>query len=123
MSFYLQCLIGGSLGLLFYVFVVKLPAFKKRAKAANISFNPLSYFKDDWDTLIGSFLSILIVLFVFQELVGIDARIVKVARILFVAVGYSNTSIVHKWLSKTEKAINTVIDTKTNIADQISPRK
>lgn len=121
MNFYLQCLTGGFLGLLFYVFVVKLPAFKRRANAANMPFRPSSYFAEDWLTLVGSFLSILIVLFIFEELVGIDVRIVKIVRILFVAVGYSNTSIVHRWLSRTEKAINTVIDSKTNIADQINP--
>jgi len=114
---YLDLFIGGILGQLLHVLVLKLPAVKKRAENANMQFNALQYFKDDWLGLSASIISILICIFVFDEITGAYPSIVKYAKFFFIFVGYTGSSFLLGIFSRAEKKIQTVVDVKTNIAD------
>jgi len=114
---YLDLFIGGLLGQLFHVLVIKLPALKKRATDANTTFNPAQYFKDDWLALTASLVTILICIFLFDEITGAYPSIVKYAKFFFIFVGYTGSSVLLGALSRADKKIQKVVDTKTNIAD------
>lgn len=114
---YLDLIIGGILGQILHIIAVKLPAVKKRALAANMGFDPAQYFKDDWLAIAASAVTILICVFIFDEITGAYPSVVKWAKFLFIFVGYTGSSILLNALSKTEKKIQNVVDIKTNIAD------
>ena len=107
----------GLLGLLFHIFAVKLPAQKRRATAANMPFKPADYFAEDWMAICASVLSVVIVAMLIDELSNFSEYVMKYVKFFFVAVGYMGSSFLQSVLSKTDKAINKVVDIKTNIAD------
>jgi hypothetical protein len=114
---YLQCFVAGLLGVLCYMFFVKIPAFRKRSAAANKHFSPADYFKDDWLSIASSVLTVAVVVFCLNEFASFNDYILKYVRFFFVTVGYMGSSFLHSILSKTEKAITKTIDRKTDIAD------
>jgi len=118
-NLYFDMFIGVIFGVLFHVFVMKLPALKRRAKAANVPFNVNDYFRDDWIALAASLITGAIGIFVFDELTGAYPSVVKYAKFFFVFVGYTGSSLLQGILSKTEAKIQAVVDLKTDKADNI----
>jgi len=116
-NLHLDLFIGGMLGMLFHVFVLKLPALKSRAKNANMPFNVGDYFRDDWIALGASIIAIAIGIFIFDEATGAYPSITKWAKFFFIFVGYTGSSLLQGILSKTESRIQTIVDKKTDIAD------
>lgn len=114
---YLQCFVAGLLGILFHVFVVKLPSVKARAKAANVEFSIKSYFQDDWVALGAALITVLIAVFALDELLGYRPNVLKYIKYLFFFVGFTGSSLLIALLGKTTKAINDIVDVKTDIAD------
>ncbi len=114
---YLQCFAAGILGVLCYMFFVKIPAFRKRSLAANKGFKVSDYFADDWLSVASSVLTVIVVVFCLREFSSLNDYILKYVRFFFVTVGYMGSSFLHSILSKTEKAITKTIDIKSNIAD------
>lgn len=114
---YLDLFIGGLLGMLFQVFVLKMPALKKRAEAANVEFKPMDYFKTDWLALSTSVLSIVIGVFVFDELTNSYPSIVKYAKFFFIFVGYTGASFLQGVLGVYDTRVRNIVNEKTNIAD------
>lgn len=119
-SIYFQCLVAGVLGILFHIFVLKLPALKKRAVAANVEFSPKNFFKEEWISVGSSVITVAIALLVMDELLNFKPSIYNALKGLFVFVGFTGSSILQHALGKTEKAVLNVIDRKTNIADGIT---
>lgn len=116
-NLYFQCFVAGLLGVLCYMFFVKIPAFRKRSLAANKEFSVGKYLKDDWITVVSSILTVAVGVFCLSELLTLNDYILKYIRFFFVAVGFMGSSLLHPLLSKTEKAITKTIDRKSNIAD------
>lgn len=119
---FVQCFGAGVLGILFHIFVVKLPSLKKRAKAANLEFTLKDYLQDDWIALGASLLALFIALMCIDEVVKYKPIVADFVKWLFVFVGYTGSSTLQALLSKTDTAINAVVDKKTDVADgKISP--
>jgi len=114
---YLDCFIGGVIGILCHVLLLKLPAMKKRAENANTDFKVSEYLKNDWLTIAGSFITVFVAIFVLDELLAMKPSVAKWVKFFFVFVGYTGSSILQGIFSKTETQIQKVIDVKTNIAD------
>lgn len=117
MNIHIQCIIAGILGVAFHVFIVKLPALKKRSHVANIPFHPAEYFKNDWLGIVGSLLSVVIFVFLLDEVAKFNNKVMDFVKFFFVFVGYAGSSLLQALLSNTNKYINKVVDRKTNIAD------
>jgi len=116
-SIYLDCLIGGLIGILCHVFLLKLPALKKRAEKANTSFSVTAYFKNDWLTLAGSLITVVVVIFVLDELLAFKPGVAKWLKFFFIFIGYTGSSILQGIFSKTENRIQAIVDKKTDVAD------
>jgi len=114
---YLDLFIGGLLGMLFQVLVIKMPAVKKRAEAANLVFKPSEYFKSDWLALTASLLAILIAIYVFDEITNSYPSIVKYAKFFFIFIGYTGASFLQSVLGVYDSKVRDIVDIKTNIAD------
>lgn len=119
LSLYFQCFIGGSLGIVLHLLAVKIPSVEARAKAAGLKFKTLEYLKDDWKPIASSFVTVLIGVFVLDELVGYKPELLSWMKWFFIAVGFMGSSILIAALGKATKAINIVVDTKTNELDEI----
>lgn len=113
---FFNCFIAGFFGVVFHL-LIKYRALTKRAKAANMRFTFKEYFIEDWVSIILSFLSVAIVLWVLDEILNFNAAILNYVKIFFVVIGYAGSSIVQSFLSKSEKMIMKTIDKKTDIAD------
>jgi hypothetical protein len=114
---YLTCFIAGMLGIFAHVIFVKLPALKAASKAGNVKFSVLGYFLDDWLTLAGSLLTVVILIYILDEVVTWQPIVAKWVKWCFIFVGYTGDSIIQQAFGKTADCINKVIDQKTDIAD------
>lgn len=113
---YLTYFFCGLLGILFMV-LIKLKALKTRTEVANEKFNVITYFKDDYITLLLSLVTVLIALVTVKAAVHYKPGLSDWLYAIFVGVGYMGTSILTAFFSRAEERINKVIDTKTDIAD------
>lgn len=114
---YLWCFLAGLLGIAFYIFAIKIPAIKERAKVANTSFTYSGYLKNDLNAILASLLTVIILLVVLDELVAIKPAVVPFLKISFVTVGYMGSSVMVAVLGKAQKKLNEIIDVKTDKAD------
>lgn len=113
--------IAGSLGILLQIFAVKIPTLKAKYKAANHDFKFSEYFKDDWSTILASFVSVAILIVGLDELLDLKPDLEKYVKWLFIFVGFTGSSIIQTALSVANKKIMQIIDIKTNIADGVQP--
>jgi len=117
MNTLIECFIAGLLGILFHVFVIKLPAIKKRAEAANTTLSLSEYLKSDWLALSGSLLTVIICVFILDEITKFRPSILEWIKFFFIFLGYTGSSILQSALGRADKEIRNIIDVKTNIAD------
>jgi hypothetical protein len=110
-------LIAGVLGMAAHIFCVKLPSVIKRAKAANHPFSAKEYFSSDWPAIVASFLTVVIVAFVWDEIVGYKPGLDKIAKMTFVSVGFMGSSLLIAALGKASEKILKIVDFKTDVAD------
>jgi hypothetical protein len=120
---YLNCFIGGLLGLLFHLFAIKIPAAKKRAEAANIPFKLKEYFKDDYPAVIASLLTVVIFVYLLSELIGYNPSLLRTVKYFFLGVGYTGSSALISLLGKYDKGTLKIVDVKTNLSDGIDTKK
>ena len=113
--------IAGTMGILLHLFAVKLPSLREKARVGNLPFSFSEYLKNDWLALVANILTMCILIFCWDEIVGINSAVAKYAKWLFVFVGFTGSSIVLAALSVTNRKILSAIDIKTNVADGIVP--
>ena len=118
LELYFQTLAAGILGIAFHIFAVKLPSVKARSQAANLQFSIRSYFKDDWIAIGASVITLLLAILTLDEILGYKPALLRYIKYFFFFIGFTGSSILIAILGKTNKAINAVVDIKTNIADQ-----
>jgi hypothetical protein len=117
---YLQCVIGGLMGILCHILFIKLPSLKNQAKVANLKFSLRNYFMDDWLALVSSVVTIAVFMFILPEIVNFKPLVLKYLKYAAVFVGFAGSSILQAVLGKTSKMIMNIVDTKTNIADSVT---
>lgn len=115
-NLFLQCVGCGFIGILFHI-LLKIKALKKRSKAANINFSYVEFISEESITIAISAVAVVIFIIVLPELINYRSWIQDWVRFLFVFVGFTGSSILQSFFSKTEKNLLDVIDKKTNIAD------
>lgn len=113
---YLTYFFCGILGILIMI-LVKLRSLKERNKVANETFSVISYFKDDYITLLLALVSLLVLLIGVPHLLAYKPDWADWFWLIFVLWGYTGTSILLAFFSRAEAKINKVIDIKTDIAD------
>lgn len=118
---YLQCIVGGLLGIICHFLFIKLPSLKTQARVANLKFSLRAYLIEDWGALAASAVTIAVFMFVLPELVHFKPIVQHYLKYAAVFVGFSGSVILQAILGKTSKAIMSIIDEKTNIADSATP--
>lgn len=121
MSNLLSYFLAGTLGVIFQICVIKIPKLQAQSKVANHAFSYKQYFKDDLAAIIGSFVSVFIMIVCIDELLQVKPELSKYIKWLFVFVGFTGSSIIQAVLSVTSNKIMKIIDVKTNIADGVTP--
>jgi hypothetical protein len=114
---YIWCLVCGFLGVLFHIFVVKLPSALQRAKVANVQATIIDYFAHDWVAIAASFITVIVFVVCLDEFVNWQPDAVKYIKALFVFIGFTGSSILIAALGKFSKTLNGIIDVKTDVAD------
>ena len=114
---YVNCFIGGLIGMLFYLFAIKLPAIRKRALAANLPFSIKGYFKDDYLSVIASLISIIALVWTLDEIIGYNPSFMRYIKFFFIFIGYTGSSVLVNVLGKFDKEVQRIVDIKTNISD------
>ena len=112
--------LGGALGVLLQI-LFKIQELKKQSKIANHSFSLKEYLSDDWASILASFVSVGVGVFVIDELLKAKPQLAQYIKWFFVFVGFSGASLIQSVLSVTAKKIDQIIDLKTNQADGITP--
>lgn len=120
---YVNCFIGGLIGMLFYLFAIKLPAIKKRALAANLPFSIKGYFKDDFLSVIASLLSLLALIWVLDEIIGYNPSFMRYIKFFFVFVGYTGQSLLISAFGQFDVRVRKIVDAKTNALDALREEK
>lgn len=120
MDISLNYFIAGALGVILQL-CIKIPILKSQSEKANHPFSFKEYLANDWYTILGSFVSVGILIVCIDELLAVKPELEKYIKWLFVFVGFTGSSIIQSIFSITSKKIMAIIDIKTNIADGIQP--
>lgn len=107
----------GLLGVAFHILAIKAPAVKKRTESANLPFKLIDYLKDDILAISASVITVVIAVFLLDEIIGYNPSFIRYVKFGFVFVGYTGSSLLISILGKFDKSVSAVVDTKTNIAD------
>lgn len=113
-------LLSGAIGVLIQV-LLKIKDLKAHATAANMQFVFKKYLKDDWPTILLSFVSVGAFAIFLPEIIALKPDVLKFARIGFAFIGFTGSSVIQMLFSATSKKILSIIDLKTNIADGTVP--
>lgn len=115
---YLQCALTGLLGIGLHLFAFKIPAERKRSKAANVSFILLNYLKEDIYAIVASFITLTISIIAIDEIVGYKPSVMNFIKLFFAFIGYTGSSIMISLFGQFGKKIQQIVDVKTDIADE-----
>jgi hypothetical protein len=117
---YLQCVLMFIGGQAIHLFLVKIPALKKRARAANKDFAMKEYWAEDWPIVVGTQVVGMVVILGLDQIVHWKPVILDWVKWWFALLGaFGSTVIMSRW-SPFEKKLLNVIDVKTNIADGVT---
>ena len=97
---------------------IKMNSFKTRMASIKVIFNAREYFEDDWLSIICSFISILLLLFLLPEIETHYPGVKGWIRALSALAGYSNTSLLTWGLSQFDKRIKAAGEYKASIAGE-----
>ena len=113
---YLKCFAVALIGWIIQT-ALKMKALETKAKAANVPFKFSDYFKEDKFSVLVSLATIVMFLFVLDELFRISPKVMDYIKVVFAFVGYTSSDIASRLFSVINKRLNDTIDRKTNIAD------
>jgi len=116
LSLYIQCFAVALIGWALQT-TLKMRALQLKARAANVIFKPVDYFKEDWLSITAAFLTIVLFLFFVSEFLNWQTWIISYVRIGFAFVGYTGSDIASRLFSVVNTRINAAIDYKTTISD------
>lgn len=119
LSLYLLCALCGLLGQLFHLFVIKLPAEKKRAKAGNVPFSIGAYFKEDWLAVGANLIAIVIFVVLLDELIGYNPSLLRWIKFGYIGLGFMGSSALIAWLGKFSNQVQSIVNIKTDQLDEL----
>jgi hypothetical protein len=119
-SLYIQCVAMYILGQALHLFVIKIPAVRKRDRAANIEFSFSDYWKQEWNIIIGNQVLGAVFIIGLDQLVDWKPLILDVVKWFFAAVGAIGSVTIMSKFSTYEKKVLNIIDEKTNLSDRIT---
>jgi hypothetical protein len=100
--------------------ILKMKSLQDKARAANVEFKVRQYFSNDWLSITASLLTIIMFLLFLDNILNWKPTIIDYVKIGFAFIGYTGSDIASRLFGVVNKKINNVIDTKTNIADNVN---
>lgn len=117
---YIWCALSALLGMALHVFAVKLPAALTRAKTANVKLTGMQFLMSELPGLCSTLAAIAIALLVVDEVLNYKPNLSGWLKGLFAFYGYTGSSILLAVFGKVGKQLNSIVDIKTNIADEVT---
>lgn len=118
---YLLCFAAAFLGMVFHVTAVKIPGVKKSAAVANMQFTYSGFFQDELAAILANVCVILIWVVILDELIKYKPDILPYIIGISVLIGFSGSSLLLAVLGKAQAKINSIVNVKTDISDQVEP--
>jgi hypothetical protein len=113
---YIHCVIASLLGVMFHV-SVKIKSLYEDHKRANLKFSVGKYFSDDWIALIVDIIAALVLVYLVDEWLDADSRLLNKIKSIFFFVGFTGSYVILQILSVAKSRFRKSIDEKTNTAD------
>ena len=107
----------GLLGIIFHITAVKIPQTKSSAKVGNVPFSYVQFFTDEWTAILSTLVMLIIALCLIDTFLVYQPSAQPYIKAGFLFLGYTGSSFLVSLLGKAQGKINSVIDEKTNIAD------
>lgn len=117
---YLYCVAMFILGQAFHLFLVKIPAVKKRCKAANKTYYFREWWGEDWNVIIGTQVIGAMVILGLKEIVTWKPGVIEYVRWFFAAIGAFGSTIAMAKASQYEANLTRLMDVKSNVADAVA---
>jgi len=108
----IACLIGNALHVGF-----KIQSLAKDHKIANLQFSLPNYIKEDKWALIMDVLASFTIVYLFDELLHLDERLLGKIKTIFVFVGFTGSYVILQLMSVAKSNFRKAVDYKTNQAD------
>jgi hypothetical protein len=115
---YVQCVLMFLLGQAVHIFLIKVPAVKERARAANKKFSWAEWWGCDWNVIIGTLIIGLLITLGLDEILKWKPVIWDYVKWFYAGIGAFGSTIALAKFSQFEKGLTALIDVKTNIADE-----
>lgn len=114
---YLHCVVASVIGQLFHL-AVKIRSMSVDHKKANLQFSLKGYIRDDKWALIVDLMGSWVLVYLADEWLDLDSRIIDKLKSIFFFVGFTGSYVVMQLLSVAKKNFRSAVDYKTNIADE-----
>lgn len=123
LSLYVLCFVCGVIGQLLHVFVIKLPAEKRRAKKANIKFSLIEYFKEDWIAIGANTVALIGLVILLDEIIGFNPSFVRGIKFGYIGFGFMGSSSLIALLGRYGLKTEAIVDVKTDELDRLREEK
>jgi len=113
---YIQCVIACLIGNILHI-GFKILSLQKDHKIANLEFSVIHYLRDDkWALLMDVFASFAVV-YLIDEFLDMDSRLIGKIKTIFVFVGFTGSYVILQIMSVAKSNFRKAVDYKTNQAD------
>lgn len=109
-----QCILMFIGGQLLHLFLIKLPAVKKRCLAGNIEFSFVEYWKEDKYLVIATNVFGAMIILGLNEIIAWKPLVLQYIKWFFAFVGAFGSSVILSKFSIFEKKLQAIVDQKTN---------
>jgi hypothetical protein len=116
-SLYWKCAAIALLGVLAHIIIVKLPSYKSKCEAANKRFSVLEYFQQDGLRILGSIVTIGLLMAAWDEWVGWNQALLVKAKSLFAFIGFAGSSLLLGIFGVANKKVMDLLGLKANAFD------
>ena len=116
LELYRDCCIACLIGNLLHI-AVKIRSLQIDHKKANLKFSIGQYLNDDKWALIVDICASFGLVYIIDEWLDMDSRILGKIKSIFVFVGFTGSYVMLQLLSVAKKNFRQAVDSKTNIAD------
>ena len=114
---YIKCFVACFIGNVLHV-AWKIFSLSQDHKKANLKFSVGGYFRDDkWALVVDVMFSFALV-YIVDEWLDLDSRILSKIKSVFVFVGFTGSYVILQLLSVSKSNFRKAVDYKTNIADK-----
>ena len=114
---YIKCFIACLIGNILHV-LVKIMSLQKDHKVANLEFSVIKYLKDDAWALVTDVFASFCLVYVVDEILSIDSRLMDKIKIVFIFIGFSGSYVILQVMSVAKSNFRKAVDYKTTQADK-----